>query len=428
MSNAGFARADTAHKELFALNNGRTQWNGRTAVIVDEAAMIDTKMMAVLTAYAYEAGAKLILIGHDRQLSSIDRGGMYGVLKDRYGAAELTVVRRQHKNDDRRASELMAEGNFHDALTRYNDKGAIHWTRTQPEAREALVAQWAKDNAADSSKSRFVFAYTNADVNQLNAAIRQVRKDAGELEWQDHTFDTKHGRADFSAGDRLQFTGTLDKKRGITNGDAGTVRAIDGSKITVRLDGSTNRTVEFDANEFQGFRHGYAGTIYKGQGDTLDQTYLYHSEHWRSAPSYVALTRHRDKTELFVARNTAPDLKTLARQMARVDDRRAASHFHQADLGSPVRPLTAKELGARFEREGVARRQQEESDRRQQPAIDTAARAERERKGEPLAPGETGTAAERRLKRLLNSLEQEDTNQRDQSQGGRTPSGRSRTR
>ena len=96
------------------------------------------------------------------------------------------------------------------------------------------------------------------------------------------------------------------------------------------------KLVEFDAKEFQDFRHGYAGTIYKGQGRTLDQTYLYHSEHWRSAASYVALTRHRDKAALFVARNTAEDVKQLARQMARVDDRRAASHF-----------LSARHAGAR---------------------------------------------------------------------------------
>src|SRR3984885_11166410 len=92
-------------------------------------------------------------------------------------------------------------------------------------------------------------------------------------------------------------------------------------------------------------RHGYAGTIYRGQGRTLDQTYLYHSEHWRSAASYVALTRHRDKAELFVATNTARDVTELARQMARVDNRRAASQFYQLGQGTgPVRPLTAKEL------------------------------------------------------------------------------------
>jgi ATP-dependent exoDNAse (exonuclease V) alpha subunit len=84
--------------------------------MVDEAAMLDTKLMAMLTSHAHEAGAKLILIGDDRQLSSIDRGGMFGALKDRHGAAQLSEVKRQHKIDDRRAAEMMAEGNFHDAL------------------------------------------------------------------------------------------------------------------------------------------------------------------------------------------------------------------------------------------------------------------------------------------------------------------------
>ena len=102
-----------------------------------------------------------------------------------------------------------------------------------------------------------------------------------------------------------------------------------GTEITVTLDGRKPVTITFNAATFNKFRHGYAGTIYRGQGRTLDQTYLYHSEHWRSAASYVALTRHRDKAELFVARNTARDVKELARQMARTDERRAASMFHR---------------------------------------------------------------------------------------------------
>ena len=50
-----------------------------------------------------------------------------------------------------------------------------------------------------------------------------------------------------------------------------------------------------EGGQFDQFRHGYAGTIYKGQGRTLDAVYLYHSHHWRSASSYVALTRHRER-------------------------------------------------------------------------------------------------------------------------------------
>ena len=172
MRGDGFGHAATVHSELFRLNNDRTSWNRRTVVMVDEAAMLDTKLMAMITAHAHEAGAKLILTGDDRQLSSIDRGGMFGALKDRYGAAELSEVKRQHKIDERRASEMMAEGNFHDALGIYEQKGAIHWTRTQGEARAALIEQWAKDSAADPAKTRFVFAYTNDDVDKLNAALR----------------------------------------------------------------------------------------------------------------------------------------------------------------------------------------------------------------------------------------------------------------
>ena len=133
----------------------------------------------------------------------------------------------------------------------------------------------------------------------------------------------------YAAGDRIQIIGT-DKQRGLLNGHAGTITKIEDTTIHLQLDGRAAQTIAFNANEFRDFRHGYAGTIYKGQGRTLDQTYLYHSEHWRSAASYVALTRHRDKAEVFVARNTAPNLKELARQMARVDNRKAASHYFQA--------------------------------------------------------------------------------------------------
>ena len=75
MKASGFAHAATVHAELFALANGRTAWSRDTVVIVDEAAMLDTRIMALLTTSAAEAGAKLILAGDDRQLSSSTAAG-----------------------------------------------------------------------------------------------------------------------------------------------------------------------------------------------------------------------------------------------------------------------------------------------------------------------------------------------------------------
>jgi len=161
-----------------------------------------------------------------------------------------------------------------------------------------------------------------------------------------------HSRADFAVGDRVQFTDT-DKKLRIYNGNVGTITRIDPStgEITVTLDaaGKEGREVRWSAADFEGFRHGYAGTIYKGQGKTLDRTYLYHTEHWRSAASYVALTRQRESAEVFVARETARDTGQLARQMARGEVRAAS-------IAWPTRDELTKEQKQEAEREERGRK------------------------------------------------------------------------
>jgi hypothetical protein len=230
---------------------------------------------------------------------------------------------------------------------------------------------------ADPDKVRFVFAYTNADVLELNAALREVLKDHGAL-GDDHRLKTADGVAPFAEGDRIQFTGTAvrreDRQAGIVNGGVGTIRAIEGDRVTVALDGKAGapeRVVSFVAGanyaggEFDKFRHGYAGTIYKGQGRTLDETYLYHSEHWRNATSYVALTRHRENVTLFVATETASDLGRLARQMGRVDDCRAASQFHAQENPEPGAPIDLAERRAQVAEAAARHRQAQAASERE---------------------------------------------------------------
>lgn len=264
----GFARAGTVHSELFRIKNGLTTWGRGTVVIVDEAAMLDSRVMGELFAEAKRAEAKLILAGDDRQLASIERGGLFAELRQRHGSVAITEVTRQKDDWQRQAARDLAEGRFEDALRAFAREKAITWTAKQDEARTALVAAWRRDTTKQPEKSRFVFAYTNKDVDRLNAELRAVRKERGEL-GRDHRFETKHGAADFAVGDRVQFTDTLKGAR-IYNGNAGTITAIDAAMgvIRARLDapaGAEPREVVWSAPEFAGFRHGYAGTIYKGQ-------------------------------------------------------------------------------------------------------------------------------------------------------------------
>ena len=374
----GFRDATTVAAELYRLDRGSDRWDRRTVLIVDEAGMLSTKHLAEVTDRAQAAGAKLILAGDDRQLASIERGGLFGALKEKHGGTELHEVVRVSDAEQRRAFNLMHQGEFLPALAIYARQGAIQWSGRQDEARAALVQEWGRNLAADPDKVRFVFAYTNADVLELNAALREVRKEQGAL-GADHRLKTADGVAPFAEGDRIQFTGTAarreDRQAGIVNGGVGTIRAIEGDRVTVLLDGkpgAPERVVSFvagddyTAGEFDKFRHGYAGTIYKGQGRTLDQTYLYHSEHWRNATSYVALTRHRENVTLFVATETASDLGQLARQMARVDDCRAASQFHTEANPEPGAPVDLTARRAQVE---------EAADRRRDAELDTLRKA-----------------------------------------------------
>ena len=354
MQKEGFRNTTTIASELKRLEHGSSQWDRRTVLVVDEAAMLATKHLAAVMEKAREAGAKLILAGDDRQLTSIERGGMFGTLQREYGAAELHEVRRVSDGAQRKAFNQMHEGQFREALETFAERGDIHWRGTQEQTRDALVAAYARDTTQEPGKSRFVFAYTNADVAALNHDIRALRRERGEL-GPDRTLWTKDGPTQFAEGDRIQFTGTASTKAqreaGLSNGTVGTIKAIEGSRVTVTLDtkpGAEVRDLTFtvgddrDLGEFNSFRHGYAGTIYKGQGRTLDQTYLCYSPHWRASSAYVALSRHRDRMTLFVAKAAAADISQLAKQMARRDERRAASHFvADRDLGPeavPVRP------------------------------------------------------------------------------------------
>ncbi|MEM6901017.1 MAG: hypothetical protein AAF583_14765, partial [Pseudomonadota bacterium] len=82
--------------------------------------------------------------------------------------------------------------------------------------------------------------------------------------------------------------------------------AAQDGKIEVALDGDKKRIVRFDPQEFQSLDHGYAVTIHKSQGATVDQSYVLASRSMDRHLGYVAMTRHREDMRLFVSNRDAP--------------------------------------------------------------------------------------------------------------------------
>ena len=302
---------------------------------------------------------------------------MFETLRQTHGAAILKDVQRVKDVEQKRVFGEMHEGEFLGALQLSDKAGRLHWTDKQPDTVRAMTEAYARDVTADPTKHRFMFAFTNAEVDALNDFARAIFKQRGDL-GADQRFKPAYGAKAFATGDRVLFSGggrtAGEKRAGLVNGNAGVITEIDttGPKpcVTVQLDtgkGQEPQSITFTvgddakAGEFNKFKLGYAGTIHKGQGDTLDQTYVCHSSLWKNSAAYVALTRHRENVEIFASRETvrgmekahegeahttAKDLEVMARGLGRSENKRAATAYRidneaavRADLEQTVARL-----------------------------------------------------------------------------------------
>jgi len=140
-------------------------------------------------------------------------------------------------------------------------------------------------------------AYTRADVHSLNTRARELRRAAGEL-GAGEMIETSRGAREFATGDRLYFLRN-ERSLGVKNGSLGTVERIRDEVLQVRLDGQDERRIVVDPRFYSDLDHGYAATVHKTQGTTVDRTYVLATPHFDRHSTYVALSRHREAATLF---------------------------------------------------------------------------------------------------------------------------------
>ena len=274
-------------------------------LVVDEAGMIGTRQLARVATKMNEVGAKLVLVGDPDQLQPIEAGTPFRrVVKD-HGAARLTEIHRQKADWQKKASRDLAAGDMSKAVGRYRKRRAVTQENERGAAIEALVETYAMDVAANGTdKSRLAFAHKRKDVHALNQAIRAALRSDGDAP-PETMFSTETGKRAFAADDRIVFTRN-DKDIGVKNGMLGTVVTVQDGQMAVALDGDKERLVRFDPRNFRNFDHGYAVTIHKSQGATVDQSYVLASRSMDRHLAYVAMTRHRDDMRLFINNKDRP--------------------------------------------------------------------------------------------------------------------------
>jgi hypothetical protein len=276
-----------------------------SVLIVDEAGMVGTRTLALLAEHAEAAGAKLVLVGDDKQLPEIDAGGAFRGLARRLEAIELLHNRRQRDPEDRRALDEHRSGRPDELVESLRRRGRVTVAPDVQHTRESLVSDWWQGARAERIENAVMIALRRSEVRELNDLARQRMREDGRLGDSELVVEDRG----FAVGDRV-VTRHNAPKLGVVNGSRGTISHIDEMGAGVRLD--DGREVQLPAGYVAGRRghqpyleHGYAITANGIQGGTTQRSYVLGSEELYQEWGYVAFSRHRVEARFYV---TAPDV------------------------------------------------------------------------------------------------------------------------
>lgn len=292
---------------------GREGLSSSDVLVIDEAGLVGSRQMQRIVRHAESAGAKVVMVGDPEQLQAIEAGSAFRALAARHGAAEITEVRRQHTEWQRQATRELATGRTEQAIDRYGAAGLVREHATHADAQVAVVSEWSRIRDRHPEASQIMLAYTRRDVAELNSLARESLRRAGAL-GQDRQIVTARGVKHFAKGDRIMFLRN-DRSIGVKNGSLGEIEAAGANSITVRLDRGAK--VSFDPKFYPDVDHGYAATIHKSQGVTVDNSHVLATSHMDRQAANVAMTRHRDGVFLHYGRDAFATRAQLVASLGR---------------------------------------------------------------------------------------------------------------
>lgn len=285
-------------------------------LLVDEAGMATTDNIAALTEIAEETGAIVRMIGDPHQLDAVGTSGLFSLMCNRSDAAELTdVMRFSHGHDTEQAeASLQLRDGDTDATEFYRRRGWL-----EGGTRETMLADAVHAYLADLARGRnaLVLASNNADVDVMNEMIRTHRISTGEV---DESKTVTLSRGDVAGvGDIIiarqnQRLFTIDESgasapgQKVINGQLFEVINVhDDGGLTVG-DVATDLVFDLPTEYVSGHTHlGYASTVHRAQGATVDVTHSVIDSSTSRSSLYVALTRGKRENRVYAVTDAELD-------------------------------------------------------------------------------------------------------------------------
>jgi len=343
--------ARSVAKELYEWGQDRERLTNRDLLIIDEVSTLGTAQGAALLCEAHERGATVIALGDDKQFQAVAHGNALELMQRAVGdqGIDLEKTRRQSEAWQREATEAVRRGDIRDAIDAYRDRGFVHETGSQDEARAALLDRWRA--IENSGVECGIEAYTNRERIAVNALARDEWRAMGRLAGEDVRLETVDGKVPYAVGERVIIRETI-REAGLFNGSVGTVRAIDDATLHVeRRDGAV---VPVDTREHPGVQHGYCSTEYREQGATRYAELQLVTEHVNQRSLTVGMTRHTDEYGMFYSREAIGSYDGLVGLGLRTRSKELASDYRELERvqtreAEPTRELSIGDLRRELE-------------------------------------------------------------------------------
>ena|GEM_PF-1818745 len=277
---------------LVALDQQRITLESADVVVVDEAAMVGSRKLHRLLDHAERARAKVVLIGDPCQLPEIEAGGAFCALTRTLGASGLDENRRQTEPWERHALAQLRAGDIEPALDAYLAHDRIV---TGDGVRARLVTDWLA--AHTEGTDAVMLAATTVEVDDLNRRARRHLQTHGMIGADQFIID---GRG-FAVGDHVLALRN-DYHRGVLNGTRLRVTGIEARHRLLATVDDHDRPVTLDVAYLEAghLTHGYAMTIHKAQGATVERAFVLAPDILTAETGYTALSRARERTDIYL--------------------------------------------------------------------------------------------------------------------------------
>jgi hypothetical protein len=246
---------------------------------------------------------------------------------------------------------------------------ATHLCDPRLNTKNEMVEAWFKSTVLNPKDTHTMMSYSNKDVQHLNAMARDKMRASGVLGKEEYVYSIERTAGDdlgkqkfvneerkLSVGDQIVFT-KIDKGLGVKNGTLGRVTALskDSIEAVIKKDGE-DRAVSFSPNLYKRFDNGWAVTLHKNQGVTVDWAFVLSSFEQYKNLTYVAMTRHAKTVQMFVSDIDFWRKDKVFERLDRHQDKLAAMDYVSGDellslLKSDEKYLNSslKKVGQKFE-------------------------------------------------------------------------------